>query len=463
MRIRKIIYITGISLVVVLLAVIIYVGNSTFPIISGYAAKIMCSEVFIGGRQPDRVTAQDLSAFPLSLARCSVDYKDSSVTASVFGFSGRKALYRKGVGATLISELAEDVIRRQSFAIPPPDTINMSTVAWPMGDKVADTIPANVDNQQLNEAIDFLFTEQDSSRRKLTRAVVVVYRGQIIAERYAPGFSQHSMLLGWSMAKSVTGALAGLLAQNGQLDVDAPVPVSDWQQPTDKRHAITTKDLLQQCSGLRFDEDYSKRSDVTSMLYLKSCMGCFAADHSLDTVPGTRFRYTSGNTNIVSQIIRNVVGEQDYHAFPYKALFYKLGMYHSLWEPDASGTYVGSSYIYASARDWARFALLYLNKGRFNNEQILSENWVKQTISPGPAANFDRYGYTFWLNTGKQKGDGHRTFQDAPDDMFYADGFQGQNIFIIPSKDLAVIRLGMTLRGGYRANRTLQLILAAIH
>lgn len=463
MRIRKLIYITAVTLLAIILSMVIYVGSSTFPIISGYCAKIMCSEVFVGGRTPAQIKEQDLSAFPLSLARCTVNYEDATVTASVFGFCKRKALYRKSLGATLISELPEDVIRKQSFAIPPPDTVNNTGLAWPMGDKVADTLPANVDRQQLRGAIDFLFTEQDSSRRKLTRAVVVVYRGQIIAERYAPGFSLHSKLLGWSMAKSVTGALTGLLAQKGLIDINAAAPVKEWQQQNDQRHAITVRDLLQQCSGLRFDEDYSKRSDVTSMLYLKSCMGCFAADHPLDTVPGTRFSYTSGNTNIVSQIIRNTIGEQDYHAFPYRELFYKLGMYHTVWEPDASGTYVGSSYIYASARDWARFALLYLNHGRFNNEQILPESWITQTISPGPAGNFDHYGYTFWLNTGKEKGAGYRTFRDVPDDMFYAEGFQGQNIFIIPSKDLAVVRLGMTIEGGYRANRTLQLILAAIH
>jgi CubicO group peptidase (beta-lactamase class C family) len=159
--------------------------------------------------------------------------------------------------------------------------------------------------------------------------------------------------------------------------------------------------------------------------------------------PGTIFNYSSGNANIVSRIIRNTVGDSGYAAFPYNALFHKIGMYSLVLEPDASGTYVGSSYSYATARDFARFGLLYYNNGSWNGEQLLPENWVKETIQPAPANKLHRYGFLFWLNGTDDKDPGKRWFPDAPADMYFADGFGGQNIFIIPSKKLIVVRLGV--------------------
>jgi hypothetical protein len=155
------------------------------------------------------------------------------------------------------------------------------------------------------------------------------------------------------------------------------------------------------------------------------------------------FSYSSGNSNILSRIIRHIVGERDYAAFPYQALFRKLNMRSILLEPDASGTFIGSSYSYATARDFARFGLLYLNNGVWNSEQLLPANWVTETVQPSEADKLKQYGYQFWLNGFKETKLTQRLFPDVPADMFYAAGFGGQNVFIIPSKKLVVVRTGL--------------------
>jgi len=201
--------------------------------------------------------------------------------------------------------------------------------------------------------------------------------------------------------------------------------------------------LLQQTSGLDYTEDYRGPSEATNMLFRRGDMGAFTAMLPLKFKPGTIFNYSSGNANILSRIIRHSVGDSGYAAFPYQALFHKINMYSLLLEPDASGTYIGSSYSYATARDFARFGLLYYNNGWWNGEQLLPENWVKETIKPAAANQLQRYGYQFWLNGLDEKDPGKRWFPDVPADMYFADGFGGQNIFIIPSKKLIVVRLGV--------------------
>jgi CubicO group peptidase (beta-lactamase class C family) len=268
--------------------------------------------------------------------------------------------------------------------------------------------------------------------------------------------------LGWSMAKSITSALIGMLVRDGRLRVDAPAPVPEWSKPDDPRHAITLIDLLQQCSGLQFEENYLKSSDATKMLFERADMGAYTAAHPLKQPPGTLWYYSSGNSNIVSRIIRQTVGEEKYHAFPYERLFYPTGMYSAILEPDASGTFVGSSYMYATARDWARFGLLYLGDGVFNGVRLLPEGWVRKSTTPAPAAPRGQYGYQFWLNAGTKDDPSDRTYPHAPPDLFCADGFEGQNVFIIPSRQLVVVRLGLT-KGKFNADRFLGDVLDALH
>jgi CubicO group peptidase (beta-lactamase class C family) len=248
-------------------------------------------------------------------------------------------------------------------------------------------------------------------------------------------------MLGWSMSKSLTAAMVGVLVKQGKLNTDAPAPVPEWVNT--EKQKITLKNILQQTTGLAFTEDYTSYSEVTNMLFNKGDMAAYTAGLPLKYQPGTTFNYSSGNSNILSRIIRKTVGEQAYSSFPYQSLFHKINAYSFLLEPDASGTYIGSSYSYATARDFARFGLLYYNNGMWNGEQILPGNWVSETIKPASADKRKHYGYQFWLNGLDKKNPAGRWYPDVPADMFFCDGFGGQGIYIIPSKKLVVVRLGL--------------------
>jgi CubicO group peptidase (beta-lactamase class C family) len=459
MKVKKIIVRTLLILLTVATGCLIYYAWMAFPILTGYGSKVMCSAVFVSGRNEQQVRDQDLSAYMMKLADFKVNYTDSSVTGSIFGLAKRKAIYRNGLGATLISEFDEKNIRSQHFSLVSKPAVNTDTLAWPLGDKLTDTFPSDIDSLKLQSAIQNIFLEEDTIWPIRTRAVVILYKGQLIAERYASGFTANTKLAGWSMTKTITGALIGILVKQGKLSIGAHAPVPEWHNTTDPRHSITVTNLLQQRSGLEFEENYSKSTDATRMLFQKADMGGYTASRHLKSHPGSVFYYSSGNSNILSRIIRQRLGDSLYYSFPYRQLFYKLGMYNTVLEPDASGTFVGSSYMYATARDWARFGLLYLNDGVFNKERILHEGWVTQSTSPA-TADKQGYGYQIWLNSG---GDTLiRHFPDAPADMFYADGFESQLIFVIPSKNLVIVRLGLTQHNNFNGNKFLHEVMAAI-
>ena len=443
------------------IAWVVHYAWISFPIISGFDAKEMCSCVFVSGRDKTAIDTSEFADFPFRLPANEVNYQDSSVTSTVLGMAKKKAIYRKGIGCTLINDIKENEVRSQTFSIPAPP-LSTDTMPWPYGDKIADTIPLAVNKNRLDAAIDNVFMEPYPGKKQRTRAVVVIYKGQLVAEKYAPGFNVNTKMYGWSMAKSFTAALIGILVKQGKLSVMQPAPVAEWSDPKDLRHTITIENLLQQTSGLDFLEDYSKASDVTNMLYKTGDMAAFTADHPLAHNPGEVFNYSSGNSNILSRIIRQTVGEKDYAAYPFTALFYKIGMYNTLLEPDASGTYVGSSYINATARDFSRFGLLYYNDGVWNGERILPEGWVKQTTAPPATNKLKNYGYQFWLNGLRKDDPSKRKYPDAPVDMYYCDGYAGQAIYIIPSKNLVVVRLGLTLDRSFNENAFLKSIIETI-
>ncbi|CAF4843295.1 unnamed protein product [Rotaria sp. Silwood1] len=452
-------------LIVALFAYGIHYYSLLLPIVNGYGAKYMCSSLFIAGHSEQQQLDEDLNMFPMKYATFTINYSDLSVSSTLFGFAQRKAIYRNGLGATLISELTEDQIRAQTFNVAIPPNLNQDDVPWPMGDKIDDdNFPSNINKTLLQDAINNLFIEKNPTKLIRTRAVVVLYDGKLIAEQYASGFSRKSKFLGWSMTKSIISALIGILVNDMKLNIDEPAPVPEWNNTNDPRYSITIRNLLQQTSGLNFEEDYYSKSAVTQMLFDSSDMAAFAASHPLKYKPGTHCYYTSGNTNMLSRIIRHTVGENEYHSFPYRKLFYKLGMNSFLMEVDASGTFVGSSYSWGTARDWVRFGTLYLNNGLYNNERILSENWIEQTTTLAGSNQYSEYGFQFWLNTGKNNDSSTRRFPNVPTDMFYASGFDGQALFIIPSKKLVVVRLGLTKApdGEFGANKFLKNVISSI-
>jgi len=442
MRIKKLFKILIISLLLIISGLFVWLSFTVFPAVSGYGSKNLCSAIYLQHRTPRDAILEDLSDFPLSLGTFTANEKDSSVTGSVLGIAKRKTIFRKGCGCTVINDITEEQIRKQQFFFPEKPSINSDTIPWPYGDKLADTFPTNINGLQLQKAINSVMNETSANGHPAsTRAVLVIYKGNIIAERYAPGFDKHTVMLGWSVSKSLVAALVGILVKEGKIDVDAPAPVTEWANTN--KSGITIKHLLQQTTGIGFTENYSKPSSVTKMLFSKGNMAAFTSSLPLKYSPGTVFNYSSGNSNILSDIIRHVVGEKEYSAFPYKELFHKINAYSFLLEPDASGTYIGSSYSYATTRDFGRFGLLYYYNGKWNGAQILPENWVKESTLPANADRRKHYGYQFWLN-GYEEGDTTKSwYPDVPSDMFFADGYGGQDIYIIPSKKLVIVRLGL--------------------
>ncbi|GHN01622.1 serine hydrolase [Cytophagales bacterium WSM2-2] len=432
--------------ILLLLIAIVYGGQYAWralPILSGYGAKDICSCVFVAGRNPKDVIDNELNSVPLKYGTFTVNYTDSSATGSVFGLAKKKAVFRKGLGCTLIAEMSEEELRQQKMNLSPSKRINTDSIPWPQGDKLQDTINRKIDKAKLQAAIDHAFTETDTVRAKQrrTRAVVVLYDGQLVGEKYATGFDKNSKQIAWSMTKSITNALVGILVKQGKLKLEEPAPAEGW---ADDRKAVTLADLMHMSSGLKWEENYGGPSGATNMLFKKKDMGIYAAKEPLEFKPGEVFEYSSGTTNIISRIVRDKVGDENYYKFPYQELFNKIGMNSIVMEPDAGGTFVGSSYSFATARDFARFGLLYLNDGVWNGERILPEGWVKFSYTPPIGAKRGQYGAQWWANAGEPNNPTNRPYPDVPTDAYLAEGFEGQSIFIVPSKKLVVVRLGLT-------------------
>ncbi|CAF3681383.1 unnamed protein product [Adineta steineri] len=437
-------------MIIVILLLTHFIGHCSpsvvDDVINGLAAKYTCSDVFIGGRTVEEQRTVDIgSSSYLDNVTIIVNRTDSSVIAYSSGSTIRKAIYRSGLGATLISGLTEKQIRSQKFNLPSPPNVNQDNIPWPMGDKIVNDCLSNVNQTALENAINSLFIETNPELPIRTHAVIVVYDGKIIGEKYASGFSRKSKLLSMSLAKSITGTLMGILVQKKGFNIDEPAPVPEWNSTSDPRHNITTRNLLQHASGLYWTETEDENSTLLRMLFIEGDMGHYAASLPLTNEPGSVWEYSTGNTMILSRIIRQQLGDKHYYSFPYEKLFYKIGMNSFILEVDASGTFVGSSFFWGTARDWARYGLLYYNRGVFNNERILSEDWIDQTVASSDGYGGGRYGFQFYLNKPATDNTTIVRFPSVPTDAYYAAGDDGQDVFIIPSKKLVIVRLGATL------------------
>lgn len=430
----------------ILIAAVIFVVVTFPPVMAGMAAKTLCSCVFVAGRTPESVVQKELQVFPgLADADTFINEEDSAVSATILGTTST-AIFRRGLGCTLLAQADESEVRSQKINIAGPPVLNQDSLPWPTGNLIIDSLPKGIKNDILIKTLDEAFFEQDRSKPMNSLAVVVVYDGKIIAERYAPGFYHDSRLMGWSMTKSITNALIGILVKEGKLRTDEPAPIEEWQN--DDRKNITLNNLLQASSGLKWSESYFVPTSTFHKMFIHSDdKAAYAREMKLTDEPGKHFVYSSGTTLILSGIVRQTVGDESYYKFPYEQLFYKIGMNQAIMEPDASGTFVGSSYCYASARDWARFGLLYLNDGMWNGERILPEGWVKYTTTPGPAAEMGEYGAQWWLNAGAKNYANHRRYPTLPADAYWADGFEEQFVMVIPSKKLVIARLGISHHG----------------
>jgi len=409
---------------------------------TGYKAKVLGSAIFVSGRDPGSALAEDVSADKyriLRLFRTDIDRQRLEVTASFLGLCGRRAVYRPGLGVTLTRTAR--AIRLEPSGLPEPAPPPQGL--WPEGEPEQPALGPEPVARVLKKT----FTEPNPKQLRRTRAVVVARDGQILAERYAPGFGPGMRLCGWSMTKAVMSALVGVLVGEKRLALDRGSLLPQWSGPGDPRAKITLEDLLRMRSGLAFAEVYSDPlSDVTRMLFTAGATADFAAAKPLRAPPGTTWAYASGTTNIISRIVRNAFASQeDYLAFPRRALFNPLGMSSALIEPDAAGDLVGSSFMYATARDWARFGLLYAQDGVWAGRRILPEGWVDFSRRPTPQSLDGRYGAHWWLKLSHEFGGETEAARRIPADAFHALGHEGQVVTVIPSLALVVARLGLSI------------------
>lgn len=418
----------------------------------GSAVKRLCSSVLVGGRTVDHVMANELNNVALSEAEFSFD--DDIVSGAIPVNGGTmtvSALYRDQIGCTLLKDVSPISLRAQFDSALYPPRPDVADEPWPIGNQV--TLPDEVpgfDMQAVHAAVDQAFEDIEPDQNIDTRAVLVIHNGQIIAEQYAEPFTADMPQLGWSMTKTVTAALTGILAADGLLHVDAGANVPEWRNDGDQRRSITLEHLLHMTSGMQYSEVYTagSMSDVILMLYTTGDTAAFTIDKPLVHEPGSTFYYNSGTSNIIARIQRQLFNNfQDYFNFPQERLFGRIGMNSAVIEPDASGTFVGSSYMYATPRDWAKFGLLYLQDGMWNGERILPEGWVEYSVTPAPAAERGQYGVQMWLNAGAPDDPENRALPNLPANMYYLSGFEGQNILMFPDQDLIVMRMGVTTSG----------------
>ncbi|MDV7138836.1 serine hydrolase [Maribacter sp. TH_r10] len=433
------------TIVLLILVVVAWLNYPKLNIISGFAAKSMASNQFVAHRSSESVTMNDHNVPMIKLAKTGT-IKDGAV-ATVFGLMERKAICNDGIGCILV----DDDHEMESFDFHPNRDIKKTFLPFPYGDlEPKDTIFENVDYKQLKKAVDGAFGNAETQK---TRTVLVAYKNHIIAEEYIKGFTKETPILGWSMTKSVLATLYGILEYKGELDVQQPAPIPSWQN--DERKNITLNHLLRMQSGLAWEEDYTKISDVTRMLFLDEDMTVAQEDKEAIAQPTEIWNYSSGTTNLLSGILRDrFKTQQEYLDFPYTALVDKLGMHSMIIETDMKGNYIGSSYGWATTRDWAKFGLLYLNKGNWNGEQLFDASWVDYITTPTKLSE-GTYGAHFWLNA-------QGNYPDVPIDLYSANGYQGQYVFIIPSKDLVVVRTGLAEYPEFDVNTFLSEVIKAI-
>jgi CubicO group peptidase (beta-lactamase class C family) len=399
----------------------------------------LCSGAFLSGVDPDLLYAEAVKPIPGQAAlskrlKYDVDRANRQVTATWAGVIRSRAVYRDGFGCLL---LHGDESRDAGIGKAPGRDI---AAAAPQAEGSLEVQPPN---PKLEAALDRAFAEPTQPPFRWVKAIVILRNGKLVAERYAPGYGVDTPILGYSLAKSVTNALIGILVRQKRLSVEQRAPVAEWDNPSDPRHAITIDQLLRMTSGLALEESDSGSDPVSRMLFLESDMAGYAERARLETPPGSKWDYSSGNTLILSRIIRDAVGgrAQDGFEFARKGLFEPLGITTATIEFDATGTPVGSIYIFASARDWARLGLLYLNDGVANGRRILPEGWVN--YSAAPTLDTD-YGAGFWTNGGSHGDASARIQAGMPEDSFYGSGNLGQRMVIIPSAGLVIVRLGLT-------------------
>jgi len=425
--------------------------SSTLNIATGFTAKNICSGYFISGFNPLSIAKEALQPIDDAFKHVSfdVDKSNKAVTADIIGLFERRAIYRDGLGCTLLA-VGQDALNTE---ITPLEFTKPSThEPWPLGLAAIEQADKAIDYKRLDEAINNAFSEPELSGKRHVKAVAIIHKGQLIAERYAEGVTMNTPLLSWSMAKSITALQVGILAKTGKLDLAAPANVPLWQSNNDPRAEITLDQLMRMSSGLKFNETYGINTDVSQMLSIERDAGSFAADKPLEFSPDNHWSYSSGTTNIISAIIkRSIDGSfQDYYEHLQQQLLHPLGIFSGIQETDGGDTFIGSSYFYATARDWAKLGQLMLQNGNWDGKQLLPIDWTQYSITPTKTTRLNQYGAQFWLNRDPDSNETKRKWPSVPEDVYYMGGYQGQYVVVVPSKQLVIVRFGFTSPGTNR-------------
>ena len=432
--------------------------------ISGFA-KTLCSAVFITGLDPD-FAAENVGFFSgpyehrAHVTTREIDRENHAVHLTLPDGVVRTAKVHGDHGCVTLPIGTDDVFYESvdiASALPDP-----ATVSWPMGDVLpAEPLPAELDANTVAQAVDAAFAPAEG----MTAAFVATWKGRIIGERYGDGITMHTPLESWSMGKSLTATLMGVLIQQGVYELWQPAPVPEWQAEGDPRQAIRIADILRMSSGLRFrgvaDPDLDPALGYPDHLYVYTGSANsfeWAATRPQQWPPNTIGRYRNSDPVLINYLVRlGVEGRgEEYHSFPQRALFDKIGIRHMVLEADPYGNFLLQGYEFGPARDWARLGNLYLQDGVWNGERILPEGYVDFVSTLAPAWEADgrpTYGGFFWIN-------GTGSFP-VPTEAYYMSGAGGQTTLIIPSHDLVVVRLGH-YRGSRAGGRALRNALALL-
>ncbi|CAN5256137.1 serine hydrolase [soil metagenome] len=416
----------------------------------GFATKLLCSGVFVGGRDAKDFVQNDLhapSGFDPDELDVEIDRQNARATLTLPDGQSRTAVCHPGLGCTLLPGEESSVFFQpveMCSALPDPETMD-----WPMGDrKAGESVPGGIDRDKLEAALGLAFDDSAHDMPQQARAMVVLHGGQIVSERYAPGFTKDSRLVSWSMGKSITAALIGILVGEGHFALDDPAPIAAWREPGDPRGEITLAHLLRMSSGLKFERvegdtqpDFFSSKNDHNYIYFGAID---AFEHSTsrpqEHPPNTVWRYRNCDPLALGQIVKQTVEAlgEEYLTYPQRALFDRIGIRNIVLEPDAWGNFVMTGFDHGTARDWARFGQLHLQDGVWNGERILPEGWVDFVRSPAPADPDHHYGGQFWLNAGGR-------YPSIPEDAYWAGGARGQVTMVIPSRNVVIARLGHSL------------------
>ena len=417
-------------------------ARKSLNILLGYSAKLMCSNLFLAKRKFEDIKQIEFSQPPFSFVKFQIDYENNIVISKLFGL---KRIAQHTEEGSLLREKKEIIFQRKT-------TVESETKLQ------RSSLSVNFQNH-LNEYLNTIFEKQ--SKDDFTKAIVIAKNDVIIAEQYAQSFDETSVLPAWSITKTLMNTFCGMLYSQKLLDLEQCELFPEWKK--DRRKNIKLKHLLQMNSGLKWNEEYGHISDVTKMLYCENNLAQYAINSTLKHKIGKEWVYSSGTSNLISKLLKNQFIEdiEKFYNLP-KQLGAAIGMTSLKIEMDASGTFVGSSYAWATARDWLKYGMLYCNEGISQGKTVINKEWIKFSTTPSVETGMREYGAHLWLNLGEINNPENRLFKSAPRDMIIFKGYSGQRIYIIPSEKLVIVRFGCSKDEKFNDNDFLHNILKRV-